>query len=186
MPRLTHWWNALRFYWFTGGKGNLTFFAVLAVPVVVLVSMARFAYVDQRSIVAERQRRSDLVCLAENVYFEARGEPVAGQRAVAEVTLNRVASPRFPSTVCGVVYEKNWDPIRKRYVGAFAWTEKDSVRRPGGAEWDRAMEVARAVYENEGEAVASGALFYHAAHIQPSWARSKERVVKIGGHVFYE
>src|SRR5882672_11161357 len=87
---------------------------------------------------AHADDRRNLACLARNVYFEARGEPTAGQYAVAEVTMNRKASGRYPDTVCGVVYQKNWDPLRKRYVGAFSWTELGALPAPRGEEWERA------------------------------------------------
>ncbi len=184
--RLAGWVHNVRFYWLTGDKGNVAFFFMLMLLIVALGSIVRFAYVDRMGIEAERQRRTDLACLAENIYFEARGEPLAGQRAVAEVTLNRVASPQFPATICEVVHEENWDPVRKRYLGAFSWTEFDRIPRPRGLEWQRAMEVASTVYDNEEAPLVNGALFYHATHIEPSWAKAKEPVASIGRHVFYE
>ena len=186
IARLVGWWHHMRFRWLTGGNGNVAFLSVLIVPVVVLASMVRFAYVDQMTIAEERQRRTDLVCLAENIYFEARGESVAGQRAVAEVTLNRVASKHFPATVCEVVHEKNWDPVRKRFLGAFSWTEFESMPRPSGMAWERAIDVALTVYDDQEEPLVNGALFYHASHIRPSWANSKKPLASIGRHIFYE
>ena len=180
------WWHNVRFYWLTGDQGNVAFFIMMMLPMVALGSILRFAYVEQEGIKAERKRRTDLACLAENVYFEARGEPLTGQRAVAEVTLNRVASPRFPSTVCEVVHEENWDPVRKRYLGAFSWTELESRPSPGGVEWQRAIEVASSVYDSKEAPVVDGALFYHAVHIEPAWAKVKEPVANIGRHIFYE
>ena len=73
-----------------------------------------------------------LRCLARNVYFEARGEPEAGQYAVAEVTMNRKVSGRYPNTVCGVVYERQ----------AFSWTAVDILPEPEGEAWSRAQEIA--------------------------------------------
>jgi spore germination cell wall hydrolase CwlJ-like protein len=178
--------SALIFRWQTCEKGGLVFFAGLVAFVVALGGMTGFAYVDQMQRAAAEQRRIDLNCLAENVYFEARGEPLVGQYAVAEVTMNRVASPRFPDTVCDVVHAAGWDPIRKRNVGAFSWTELDSLPAPGGAEWRRAVAVAGAVYDNREAPLVDGALFYHATRTTPSWARTKTRVAHIGRHLFYE
>jgi spore germination cell wall hydrolase CwlJ-like protein len=129
--------------------------------------------------------RRELTCLALNVYFEARGEPLAGQYAVAEVTMNRVASPLYPHTVCGVVYQRNWDPLRRRYVGAFSWTELRLRGSPRGEEWIRAVKVARETYRGEHPPTVHGALFYHSIYIKPSWARNKKPVATIGDHVFY-
>jgi len=127
----------------------------------------------------------DLVCLAMNVYYEARGEPLLGQYAVAEVTMNRVASPRYPDTVCEVVYQKRWDPLRKREVSAFSWTEFDVVPHPEGEQWQVAWEVAKTVYNGERPPMLNGAVHYHATYIRPSWSRGKQHIAKIGRHVFY-
>jgi spore germination cell wall hydrolase CwlJ-like protein len=152
----------------------------------MLVGIGHFAYADHVRRVAAEQRRVDLKCLAENVYYEGRGESLAGQQAIAEVTLNRVASAQFPDTVCDVVHEQRWDDARRRYVGGFSWTELDHLTRPGGGPWERARAVATAVYDGEAESRTEGALFYHATSIEPSWAKTKERVAKIGNHIFYK
>jgi N-acetylmuramoyl-L-alanine amidase len=129
--------------------------------------------------------RRELTCLAMNVYYESRGEPLQGQFGVAEVTMNRVADPRYPDTVCEVVYQKRWDYLRKRDVGAFSWTEFDEVPRPQGTAWQGAIEVADTMFSGTREPVLDGAVHYHATHIRPSWSRGKEPVAKIGQHVFY-
>ncbi len=179
-------WQKVRFYWLAREAGHLGFAVMLTLPVLALGGLVRAAYLEQQAAEAARQRRAELACLAENVYFEARGEPLAGQRAVAEVTLNRVASPRFPSTVCEVVHQSSWDPIRRRHLGAFSWTELESRAPPRGAAWERSIEVARSVYDGEDSPLVDGALFYHATHIEPSWAKTKKRLVSIGRHIFYE
>lgn len=129
--------------------------------------------------------RANIECLARNVYHEARGEPPEGQYAVAEVTMNRRASRRYPATVCAVVYEKRWDAIRQRYVGAFSWTEFYSVPEPSGEAWAFAQQVAEDVYYQRAPARVDGATYYHATYVKPSWSRTQERVARIGRHVFY-
>jgi N-acetylmuramoyl-L-alanine amidase len=163
------------------------FAALLAVIVATFAFTLRavFAYQDEKRDLVRGAHQRNLECLARNVYFEARGEPLAGQYAVAEVTMNRRASRRFPRTVCEVVYQQNWDPLRERYVGAFSWTELDSLPEPEGEHWQRAREVAEAVYYGRQPPVLRGALFYHANYIRPDWAPQKERVAQIGRHIFY-
>jgi spore germination cell wall hydrolase CwlJ-like protein len=178
-------WERLVFRWQTTDKSGLAFVAMLAVPVLMLAGIGHFAYADQLRRMAAEQRRADLHCLAENVYYEGRGESEAGQHAIAEVTLNRVVSAQFPDTVCDVVHEQRWDVLRKRYVGAFSWTELDHLRSPQGRAWERALAAATAVYDKEAAPRAEGALFYHATSIEPAWAKTKERLAKIGNHVFY-
>ena len=175
---LWDWWGNVRFYWVTTNK----------TPAIVLLvaglAVAGFAYLLQ-SVFADRFDQQNLHCLALNVYYEARGEPRSGQYAVAEVTMNRVASPYFPDTVCAVVYEKRWDSLRRRYVGAFSWTELHRRPAPEGKEWRRAWEVAETVYRNRHEPKLHGVLHYHAAYIKPSWSRGRRPVAQIGKHLFY-
>jgi spore germination cell wall hydrolase CwlJ-like protein len=139
---------------------------------------------ERRAQAVELERRN-LECLARNVYHEARGEPLEGQYAVAEVTMNRLASSRYPDSVCAVVHEKRWDAIRKRYVSAFSWTEFYAVPEPEGEAWVLAQKVAEDVYHRRVPPRMDGATFYHATYIKPSWARKQERVTRIGRHVFY-
>jgi spore germination cell wall hydrolase CwlJ-like protein len=169
----------LRLFWY-----RLELFPLLVAGVVALLGTGVYFVLETtQELRAERQ---ELLCLAKNIYYEARGEPAAGQYAVAEVTMNRVASGRYADTVCGVVYQKNWDPIRKRYVGAFSWTELDELPALGGEEWLRALTIAQSVYYGREEPVlAATALFYHATYIKPDWANTKRQVARIGGHVFY-
>jgi hypothetical protein len=173
-----YWRNDLRLFWHASDKGPWLFTLILG----MLAAAFTFALL---AVQGYRDQKRDLVCLARNVYFEARGEPIAGQYAVAEVTMNRRASGRYPDTVCGVVYQQNWDPLRKRYVGAFSWTELSSVPAPMGEEWQRAWEVAETVYHGRQAPVLEDALFYHATYVKPSWARGKQPIARIGRHVFY-
>lgn len=173
-------------YWLTRHVNDLTFFALLGIPFITLGFIFQFAYADHIRVGLEKRRHADLTCLARNIYFEARGESIAGQFAVAEVTMNRVESKRFPDTVCTVVHEQRWDAIRKRDVGAFSWTELDYLSKPKGKPWQRATAVAVAAYDNQENLRVPGALYYHAERITPRWSRTKTLVAKIGRHKFYE
>jgi len=169
----------LRLAWYRFNPFPLIVVAIVG-GLAVAISFAIDAMQDVR---AERQ---EMLCLAKNVYYEARGEPAAGQIAVAEVTMNRLASGRYADTLCGVVYQKNWDPIRKRYVGAFSWTELDELPPLAGDEWLRALTIAEAVYRgNEPSVLDDRTMFYHATYIKPDWAHGKRQTARIGGHVFY-
>ena len=168
----------MRFFWYTGEKGPWIF--VLCFGFIVSTS----AYL-MYGLVTKYPDKRELTCLSLNVYFEARGESVAGQHAVAEVTMNRVVSGRYPGTVCAVVYEKNWDRIRKRYVSAFSWTEFDTRNLPEGPAWRRAQDAAMDVYFGRIEPQLDGATLYHSVNIRPSWARGVKPVARIGRHVFY-
>lgn len=169
----------VRNYWTLSDRGAFLFFSMLGLALVTLVTLIYNA-VEGMAV------DNDLKCLARNIYYEARGESEQGQRAVAKVTLNRVASSRFPDSICDVVYEKRWDKRRGRYVGAFAWTELDSLPRLKSEQWRRAWKAAESVYENPQSVLLKGALYYHAARIKPKWARQKKRVKRIGHHIFYQ
>ncbi len=187
-PRmLARRWNRIRLSWYVADKEPWVF--ALAIGLIIaafgFVLQAVFAHKDDKRNLAREEERRNLTCLARNVHFEARGEPVAGQFAVAHVTMNRKASGRFSDSVCGVVYQKNWDPLRKRYVGAFSWTELDALPNPTATEWQRAWIVAEAVYYGREVRALEGAMFYHATHIKPDWAKDKQPVARIGKHVFY-
>lgn len=175
---LSGWWTDLRFLWYTGNKGAWVFVICLTA---VLSTSGYLMY----SVITKYPHKKELTCLALNVYFEARGESTAGQHAVAEVTMNRVASKHYPNSVCDVVYEKNWDRLRKRHVSAFSWTEFDSRPLPEGKAWFRAQQAAMDVYYGRKEPVLKGATLYHSVHIRPSWARGIKPVARIGRHVFY-
>lgn len=133
---------------------------------------------------AEQQRRTDLRCLAENIYYEARGEPYEGRVAVAEVTLNRVASPRFPDSVCAVVHQLNRSAATRRQVAAFSWTLED-VDGPRGPAWQRAQQVAAEVYDGEHAPTVPNSHHYHATYVEPRWGRSMAPLERIGDHIFY-
>lgn len=177
--KFSGWWTDFRFFWFTREKGAWIF----AFCAVFVVSTAGLL---MHKMITKYPDKRELTCLALNVYFEARGESLAGQHAVAEVTMNRVASGRYPDSVCKVVYDKKWDVIRKRYVSAFSWTELDSRPLPKGKAWNRAQKAAMDVYFGHKEPELKGAMLYHSIRIRPSWARGVKPVARIGRHVFYK
>jgi spore germination cell wall hydrolase CwlJ-like protein len=184
---LAHWRRRFALFWYGSDKTPWMFvlFVALIIGALVLALRSAIAYQEDRRNRVRDFHRQSLNCLARNIYFEARGEPIAGQYAVAEVTMNRRASRLYPNTVCEVVHQKNWDSTRGRYVGAFSWTEFDSVPEPVGEEWQRALVIAEAVYYGRYNPVLQGAMNFHATYIKPDWANQKRRVAKIGRHVFY-
>lgn len=118
-----------------------------------------------------------LMCLALNVYFEARNQPLAGQVAVAQVTMNRVRSSRYPDDVCEVVYD------HKQF--SWYWDGKSDMPRDNEA-WETAQLVASAVLAGSGHKELEGVTHYHAVYVQPYWSKYMARVVVIGDHVFYK
>jgi hypothetical protein len=123
-------------------------------------------------------------CLAEAIYFEARGESEDGQAAVAQVVLNRVSSGLYPATICGVVYQNRWHYNACQF--SFACTGK-SLRIGEPDAWQQAVRIAREV--TNGKIYVSdigSSTHFHANYIRPHWARRLEKMDVIGHHVFYK
>ncbi|MGD8577154.1 MAG: cell wall hydrolase [Thiohalophilus sp.] len=177
------WRLTAQSWWYTRDKSQFAFLGVLF-SIMLLVPAGIYVLVNHAE--ASKNTERELACLARNIYHEARGEPLAGQYAVAEVTLNRVASSRFPDTICEVVFEQRWDRIRKRHVGAFSWTELDKRYQSDSQAFKDARKIAGEVYHKQVEPRVDDALFYHATYIHPSWARTKHKVASIGRHIFYK
>lgn len=128
----------------------------------------------------DRTRAVD--CLTAAVYYEARSEPDIGQRAVAQVVLNRVAHPAYPNTVCGVVYQGS----QRRTGCQFTFTCDGSLaRRPNPMFWDRARNVALAALGGYVHRPAGLATHYHTVQIYPYWAPSLNYLGTSGAHRFY-
>lgn len=123
-----------------------------------------------------------LKCLAEALYFEARGERIRGQFAVAEVILNRVDSPRYPNSVCGVINQGTG----KLYQCQFTYTcdgHKEVIREPGA--YERVAKIARLMLDGADRELTDGATHYHTNAVNPKWARKFPRTATIGVHHFY-
>lgn len=127
----------------------------------------------------------EINCLARNMYHEARGEPTEGLIAVGVVTINRRNDSRFPNTICGVVNQ------RARSVCQFSW-RCHSVRAPSQTDsvWLECQRIARALLNDRGyfqqfRQRMGNILYFHNVYDRPSWSRSKVRLIKISGHLFY-
>ena len=121
-------------------------------------------------------------CLSEALYFEARGETVKGQFAVAEVIVNRVKSERFPDSVCGVISQGTGE----RYQCQFTYTcdgRKEVIAEPRA--FSRVQKVARAILDGQVPALTDGATHYHTTSVKPRWASVYRQTAKIGVHIFY-
>jgi spore germination cell wall hydrolase CwlJ-like protein len=125
----------------------------------------------------------DISCLAEAIYFEARGESDSGQRAVAQVVVNRAGSDIYPKSICGVVYQnKN---KRNACQFSFACDGKPEVKTETAA-WLKAKRIAEEITSGTMQtATLRTATHYHATYVTPSWAKKMTRLSTIGHHVFY-
>lgn len=125
--------------------------------------------------VANASVSKETVCLAKNVYYEAKGESLQGQMAVAQVTLNRLRSKKWGKTICQVVYAKN----------QFSWTSSKKAKTPKGEAWLEALrtaEKARRGFKMKGM---QNVLYFHAKGSKPRWAHKRKVALRMGNHVFY-
>jgi len=121
-------------------------------------------------------------CLTEALYFEARGEPVKGIFAVAEVILNRVDSKRYPASVCGVVRQGTG----RKYQCQFTYTcDGHSDRVHEQQAWTQVGKVARLMLDGKSRSLTHGATHYHTRAVRPKWSRVYARTITIGVHHFY-
>ncbi len=131
-------------------------------------------------MVDDASRATD--CLTAAIYYEARSETLDGQRAVAQVVLNRVRDRAFPATVCGVVYQGS----NRRTGCQFSFTCDGSMDRPREQPaWERARAVAVAALSGSVYAPVGSATYYHADSVLPWWASSLSRIRSVGAHIFY-
>ena len=131
-----------------------------------------------------------IVCLALNIYHEARDQPFVGQVAVAQVVMNRVHDDRYPDTVCDVVKQGptySWTedfPVRHRCQFSWYCDGKSDKPRDHDA-WELARFIAVGVYNDRITDVVEGATHYHAHYVLPDWAETKTETVSIADHIFY-
>ena len=133
---------------------------------------------------------TELACMATAIYFEARGEPMVGQVAVAQVIMSRVYDERYPNTICEVVkqgYYYSWNPeipIPDKCQFSF-WCDgkPENIKDEDAYFW--ATEVADAVMVGTLYDTTQGATHYHAYYVQPSWSKKFTQTVRINDHIFY-
>ena len=121
-------------------------------------------------------------CLAEALYFEARGEPIQGQLAVGEVILNRVEDMRYPSSICKVINQGTG----RRFACQFTYTcdgklETVHERKP----YEMALKIAKILMTTHDGKLTRGSTHYHSNYVNPKWSKKFERVAKFGRHIFY-
>lgn len=128
-------------------------------------------------------RLRSLDCLAQAVYYEAQSESVDGQRAVAQVVLNRVRHPNWPNSVCGVVYQ---GPMKAGGGCQFTFACDGSLAiRPHGPAWQRARSIAAGALAGATYAPVGLSTHYHTHEVAPHWAPALARTIEIGAHRFY-
>lgn len=157
-----------------------------------MLSNNAFALYDDESI--SNIQNKEIICLANNIYFESRSESDIGKIAVAFVTMNRVNAENYPATICEVIKDKK---NRKTYRGCqFEWYciaknrnifNKNLLTTVDNKEYNISMKLATYIYINYSlvEDPTGGALFFHSKNSSPSWTSNLQRTTRIGNHIFY-
>jgi hypothetical protein len=120
-------------------------------------------------------------CLAQAIYYEAGNQPLEGQRAVAQVVLNRVRHPAYPHSVCGVVYQ-GWNQGTCQFTFV---CDGSLLRAPAPVLWREAENVASEALAGETEQAVGSATSYHADYVLPRWAFTLPKIAQLGAHIFY-
>lgn len=130
--------------------------------------------------------KDDLQCMADNIYYEAGSQSYAGKIAVGLVVLNRLKSPSYPRTICGVIYEGSVNP--QTSICQFSWTcQKRLPVAKNSDNWMQSLRAAKELLSNRGKTIdiVDGATSFHASTVKPVWAKKLKFVAQIDGHLFY-
>ena len=147
----------------------------------LFLGLGLFLFVIQQKILTDvtithEIDNSEVECLARNIYFEARNQPIKGQEAVAHVTLNRLKSGKHGDSICKVVYQPH----------AFSWTLNSRSKMNEIKAETLAREIAFNTLLGNTKDPTHGATHYHATYVTPYWSKKLEKKVKISSHIFYE
>jgi len=136
---------------------------------------------------------NDIYCMAQNIYFEAGNQPLAGKIAVAQVVINRTNHPNYPTTMCDVIYQAKWKEnwlgnlVPIRHQCQFSWfcdgKSDDPVDSPT---WMNSLKVAADVVQGKYGDITEGSTHYHSIYVNPYWADSLNETVIINEHIFYK
>ena len=136
---------------------------------------------------------NEVYCMAQNIYFEAGNQPLAGKIAVAQVVLNRLEHPNYPTTMCDVIYQAKWKEnwlgnlVPIRHQCQFSWfcdgKSDDPVDSPT---WMNSLKVAADVVQGKYGDITEGSTHYHSIYVNPYWADSLNETVVINEHIFYK
>lgn len=158
----------------------MLFYKTLAAIVTIIISVVipnklTVSTPDLVSYGLFKYSEKDVQCLAQNIYFEARGEPIQGKIAVAQVTINRANHlTQFDKTICGVVYAHK----------QFSWTEHNNKIKDW-KQWREAKYLAKSIISGQIKLPKFAALYFHNLTIQPRWVKKHRYLATIGNHIFY-
>lgn len=151
-------------------------------PTAQTASLAHPTELTLQKIAARQPDQAEVTCLAQAIYFEARGESEEGRRAVGNVVLNRVADPHYPKSVCGVVFQNEHARNKCQFSFACDGLADDP---PDTRAWHAAQKLAKTMMTHKRDDDTGHATHYHANYVNPDWASALQETVDIGHHIFY-
>lgn len=166
---------------------------IIAIGLMLVISCLKVATdyrinnqtIDQVTVTSAREVEKQLQCMARNIYWEAASEPFEGKVAVAQVTMNRMNSGKFPDSVCGVVYQKT--TFYTKVICQFSWfCETNHQVKPVHEKMYKESEEVAKMVMLEGFRLPNlkEAIYYHADYVNPRW--NKDKITQIGRHIFYK
>ena len=165
------------------------------IPLAVLLCVSTLSQAGQARGLFTEEDKPEMWCLAQNIYYEARGSNRADRMAVADVVINRVQHTYYPNTICKVVKQgkkkPSWkDPnkmVMVRNACQFSWYCDGKADIPQDMDaWVEAQQIAyNMLIHSDARGVTEGATHYHADYVEPSWAKDFHLVGRIGVHIFY-
>jgi spore germination cell wall hydrolase CwlJ-like protein len=172
---------------------NLIKAVLMGLALIFSVSMLNWVVVDKlnkyeptgSSQITTAMRERQLGCLSKNIYYEAGNQPFEGKVAVAQVTINRTESGQYPTDICQTIYQKNI--VYEKVLCQFSWVcdRNSGVTPPNNAAYKESQEVAKKVLlEGFRLPALEKAMYFHGDYINPGWKR--EKITKIGNHIFYK
>lgn len=167
--------------------------ALMALALIFSVYLLNWVVVDKldkyepagSSQITTAMRERQLGCLSKNIYYEAGNQPFEGKVAVAQVTLNRTESGQYPTDICQTIYQKNI--VYEKVLCQFSWVcdRNSGSNPPNNANYKESQEVAKKVLlEGFRLPALEKAMYFHGDYINPGWKR--EKITKIGNHIFYK
>jgi len=168
------------------GKGSMQYYMK------ILISISLLILPTTAHAIAELEMRGfldkQMICMAEAIYFESRGEPFTGQLAVGQVILQRVASPLFPDDVCSVVHQgrvhASGHPVKHKCEFSY-WCDGKPEEVTDSVAYHDALSAASLLSEGVEIFSVKKALHYHAIYVRPFWSHTYKRLTQIGKHIFY-
>jgi spore germination cell wall hydrolase CwlJ-like protein len=165
---------------------HIAIFLIVTILAYTIPTLAQDMIANQVQEEVSKDFKKQMECLARNIYHEAASESFEGKLAVAQVVLNRANDPKFPKTICEVVYQRTYS-ANNLLVCQFSWTCVKNLVVQNRYQWQESEIVARMALTEPSvhdKIARTNSMYYHASYVNPGW--NLKKVTKIGQHIFYK